>query len=295
MMHRRQLALTGALVSLAFGRQHSGLRKQIATFAATAQGKVSVACSLPGSDLNCDLNPVAKPPMQSVFKLPLGIMALHLVEQGKLSLDQSIRFRPEDRILPQTYSPLQDQYPAADVEIPLRDLLQMTVSLSDNVAADIVLQVAGGPGALNDYVNSLGIAGFHIEDGEAKLHRDVTAQYRNWFQPQAAVQLLRQLVDNRLLTAEHSRLVLSWMRDTPRAGNRIKGLLPTGTVVMHKPGTSGSDNGVTHATNDIGLILLPDGRYLAMAVFISDSQADEASRDAVIARIARAAYDAAKN
>src|SRR5271165_737865 len=144
-MHRRPLVLAGALVSLAFGREHPDLRKQIQTLASTAQGKVSVACSLPGSNLNCDLNPAAKSPMQSVFKLSLGIMALHLVEQGKLSLDQSIRFRPEDRILPQTYSPLQDKYPAADVEIPLRDLLRMTVSLSDNVAADIVLRLVGGP------------------------------------------------------------------------------------------------------------------------------------------------------
>jgi beta-lactamase class A len=53
------------------------------------------------------------------------------------------------------------------------------------------------------------------------------------------------------------------------------------------------DNGVAHATNDIGLITLPDGRRLAIAVFVTDSTADEATREKVIARIARAAYDAA--
>ncbi len=47
------------------------------------------------------------------------------------------------------------------------------------------------------------------------------------------------------------------------------------------------------ATNDIGLITLPDGRRLAIAIFVTDSKADEATRDAVIARIARAAYDQA--
>ena len=51
--------------------------------------------SLPGSVLNCDLNADSKPPMQSVFKLPLALAALHLVEQKKLSLDQLVRFRPE--------------------------------------------------------------------------------------------------------------------------------------------------------------------------------------------------------
>ena len=50
--------------------------------------------------------------------------------------------------------------------------------------------------------------------------------------------------------------------------------------------------GVAHATNDIGLIPLPDGRRIAIAVFVTDSTADEATREKVIARIARATYDA---
>lgn len=286
------LAIALALAPTSLPAQNPALRQQVAALAAAAKGKVSVACSLPATPLNCDLNPTAKPPMQSVFKLPLALAALHLVEQKKMSLDQPLRFRREDRI-PHAYSPLQDKYPEADVDVPLRELLSMAVSLSDNAAADIVLRVVGGPSALNQYVKSLGITGFHIEDNEAGLHRDVTAQYRNWFRPQAAVQLLRRLVDNPPLTREHMDLLLGWMRDTPRGVNRIKGALPPGTLVMHKPGTSGTDNRIAPATNDIGLVLLPDGRYLAIAIFITDSSAAEAARDASIAQIARAAYEAA--
>jgi hypothetical protein len=62
---------------------------------------------------------------------------------------------------------------------------------------------------------------------------------------------------------------------------------------MHKTGTSGVKNGLAAATNDLGLIVLPDGRRLALAVFVTDSKADEATREAVIARIAKAAYSAA--
>jgi beta-lactamase class A len=58
-------------------------------------------------------------------------------------------------------------------------------------------------------------------------------------------------------------------------------------------GTSDVDNGVAHATNDIGLIPLPGGRRIAIAVFVTDSTADQATREKVIARIAKAAYDAA--
>jgi beta-lactamase class A len=269
----------------------SALQRRIRDIAADARGKVSVACSLPGSTMNCDLDPRAHPPMQSVFKLPLALAALHLVEQGKFSLDQPVRFLASDRILPQTYSPLQDQYPEAEVDIPLRELLRLAVSLSDNVAADIVLRIVGGPGVVDSYIRSIGVEGFHLEDDEHHLHRDVTAQYRNWFEPRGATQLLRRINDHSPLTREPTLLLLDWMKGSPRVSNRIKRELPPGTVVMHKSGTSGTDNGVTHATNDIGLITLPDGRRLALAVFVTDSTADAATRDAVIARIAKAAYE----
>ena len=269
------------------------LQQHIRNIAADAHGKVTVACSLPGTPLNCDLNPGAHPPMQSVFKLPLVLTILHQVEQEKFSLDQPIRFLPEDRILPKPYSPLQDKYPDANVDVPLRTLMQMTVGLSDNTAADILLRLAGGPKMVSDYIASLGVRGFQLQDGERALHRDTPLQYRNWFEPQGAVQLLRKISDHSPLTAEHTALLLDWMRPSTPTG-RLDGDLPRGTIVAHKSGSSDMDNGVAHATNDIGLITLPDGRQLAIAVFVTDSTADETTRTKVIARIAKAAYDAAR-
>lgn len=268
------------------------LHLKIAQAASEAHGRVSVACSLPGSSLNCDLNPTAQPPMQSVFKLPLGMAILSQVEAGKFTLDQPVRFRPEDRILPKPYSPLQDKYPDAGVDVPLRTLLEMTVSLSDNTAADILLRLVGGPGAVNAYVASLGVVGFHLQDGERELHHTKSLQYRNWFEPRGAVQLLSAIRDHSPLTKSHTELLLSWMRSS-RISSRIGGDLPDGTLVAHKAGTSDVENGVAAATNDIGLITLPDGRQLAIAIFVTDSSVDETTRDRVAAQISRAVYDAA--
>jgi beta-lactamase class A len=178
------------------------------------------------------------------------------------------------------------------VDIPLRELLRLAVSLSDNTAADIVLRKVGGPAVVDSYIRSLGITGFHLQDGEHGLHRDVAAQYRNWFEPAGAVQLLRRIAERSPLSTQHTQLLLEWMKETPTGAHRIKGELPPATAVMHKTGTSNTANGITYATNDIGLISLPDGRRLALAVFITDSAADEATRDGVISRIARAAYEA---
>jgi beta-lactamase class A len=285
---RLALLLTLAAVSTL---AQEPLRQQIQTIARDAHGKVSVACSLPGSTLNCDLNPNAQPPMQSVFKLPLAVTVLHEIEQGTFSLDQSERFLPQDRILPNVYSPLQDKYPNGGVDVPLRELLRLTVSVSDNVAADILLRLLGGPNAVNTYISGLGISGFHLQDSEADLHHDASAQYRNWFEPAGAVQLLGRISDHSPLSAEHTQLLLGWMTQDLRT-KRLEGNLPAEVRVAHKSGTSDVDNGVAHATNDIGLIPLPDGRRIAIAVFVTDSTADQDTREQVIARIARAAYDA---
>jgi beta-lactamase class A len=81
------------------------------------------------------------------------------------------------------------------------------------------------------------------------------------------------------------------MTDSTTGPRRLKGLLPPGTPVAHKTGTAPTVNGLTRATNDVGLIHLGGSRWLAVAVSVSDSPADAASRESVIAQIARAAWD----
>lgn len=278
--------ILAALISPALAQQP--LQQQIRAIAADAHGKVSVACSLPGTSLNCDLHPTAHAPMQSVFKLPLALTILHQLELGKFTLDQKMPFRTSDLILPKPHSPLQDKYPQAGVDVLLRDLLQMTVTFSDNTAADMLLRLAGGPKVLNDYVASLGVTGFHLRDDERALHRKHSLQYRNWFEPRGAVQLLRRISDHSPLSAEHTALLLEWMSSP---SGRLEANLPSGTKVFHKSGSSDVESGIAAATNDTGLITLPDGRHLAIAVFVTNSTADSATRLQVIARIGRCAYD----
>ena len=105
------------------------------------------------------------------------------------------------------------------------------------------------------------------------------------------VVLLRALHEGRGLSEPSRALLLRLMTQTPTGSRRIKGLLPVGTVVAHKTGTSGTVKGLTPATNDVGLVTLPNGRHLAVAVFVSDSMANDSAREKVIARVARAAWD----
>ena len=98
-------------------------------------------------------------------------------------------------------------------------------------------------------------------------------------------------VDEPVQHFERMRGLLYEMANSVPGAKRLKGLLPNGTVVAHKTGTGGTKNGITGATNDIGIIFLPNGKHLAIAVFISDSFADEKTREAVIAKVAKACWD----
>jgi beta-lactamase class A len=242
--------------------------------------------------------------MQSTFKFPLALTVLHLADTGKLlptqrpgeatriTLDRTVHFLPEDRI-PHAYSPLTDRYPEANVDVPLRELIELVVGASDNAASETLLRIVGGPAVVQKYVRSLGIKEFQLQDGEQGLHRDRSAQYRNWMAPAAAVQLLERLVNNSPLSSAANDFLLQTLTASTTGPNRLRAGLPTGTVLAHKTGTSGEHNGKAEATNDIGLITLPDGRHMAVAVFVTDARANEATRDRVIAGIGRAVYDEA--
>jgi beta-lactamase class A len=91
------------------------------------------------------------------------------------------------------------------------------------------------------------------------------------------------LQSQRGLSAESQALLMKLMSEAIPGAKRLKGELPAGTVVAHKTGTGGTQNGITSATNDMGIITLPDGRHLAVAAFVSDSAANDETRDAIIA------------
>jgi beta-lactamase class A len=299
----RWLALFLAIIpSTAFTQ--TSLQTKIAAIAQDAHGTVSVACLLPGTTLDCDLNPHNHSPMQSMFKYPLALTVLHLADAGKLlpdqrqgeplnvTLDRMVRFLPEDRI-PHTHSPLQERYPNANVDVTLRELIQLVIEQSDNGAEETLLRIVGGPPVVQSYIHSLGITAFQLRDSEAALNRDESLQYRDWIEPAAAVELLQRLVHDPPISPAANAFLVETLTATVTGPNRIRAGLPAGTPLAHKTGSSGTHGGITAATNDVGLITLPDGRKLAIAVLVTDSRADEATREGVIARIARAAYDEA--
>jgi beta-lactamase class A len=289
---RRLLACFAATLTATLPA-HAQLHEQLERIAAQAHGRVGVSCSLPGKQLDCDLAASAGYPMQSTYKLPISMVALHLVEQGKLTLDQTVHIVPSEMAAPDDYSPLRDEHPHGAVDISIRELIQRAVTQSDNVASDTLLRTVGGGAAATAYFRSLGIEGIHIVYPEQAQNRDERLQYSNSTTPRAYVAVLRRLADHSPLSPEHTRLLMDCMAASHTGDHRLKALLPPGTPVADKTGTSGQNRPTMNATNDFGLITLPNGQKLAVAVLVADATAPFAVREHVIAQIGQAIYEAA--
>jgi beta-lactamase class A len=157
----------------------------------------------------------------------------------------------------------------------------------------MLFRLVGGPQAVEKYIHALGITHMAIVATEAEMHKDGNVQYRNWSSPAAMVQLLAEFYRKKLLSTTSQEYLWQTMVDCTTGPKKIKGLLPAAAVVAHKTGSSGTDErGLTAASNDVGIMTLPDSTHVAIAVFVTDAAADESQCEAVIARIAQAVWDA---
>lgn len=254
------------------------------TLAAPAGGTVGFAALDLASGRALGLHASDRFPTQSVFKLPIALTVLHAIDAGKLELRRLVALEPADV----------RGGPGPMVAVPgqhtVGALLEAMIVRSDNIACDKLLALVGGPRAVDDHVRALGVRGIEIRVSERELARGETD---NTATPEAMVALLVKVARREAgLSVASAQLLDELLLGVTTAPKRIKGGLPPGTPVAHKPGTSGTVNGATDATNDVGLISLPNGNRIALAVFVHASPADQATREATIARLARAAYDA---
>ena len=271
--------------------QRSALQNQVSEIAALAKGHVGVsAVLLETGETVATLNRQDHFPMQSVYKLPIGMAVMKQVDAGKLNLEQKVAVTKSDFVRVGQNSPIRDRNPNG-AEITVNELIRFAIAESDGTASDVLMKLAGGPQGVQAYLNDLSVSDLIVLNSEKEIGQDWQVQYRNFSTPDAAVALLRALHEKRGLSESSQALILKYLVESTPGAKRLKGLLPAGTIVAHKTGTSGAQKGITAATNDIGIITLPNGKHLAIAVFVSDSPADEATREGVIAKISKSVVD----
>src|ERR1035438_5441625 len=190
------------------------LKEKINYIIDTAGGKFGVGVQ--GVDFKAGfvINGERGYPMQSVFKFPLGLAILHLVDVGKLNLDQKFHI-PKEKLDTKTWSPMVKDFPEQDLDITLSELLSYAVTKSDNNACDFLYGVAGGTTAVNAYIHSLGINDISIVFTEGEMEKSWTSQYKNWCKPAAMVQLLQLLYHQQLLSKQNNDFLVRIMTEIP--------------------------------------------------------------------------------
>jgi beta-lactamase class A len=275
------------------GAQVPTLRSQLAAVAAKADGRVGVAIRDLETGDRLAIDGRARFPMQSVYKFPLALAVMRRVDRGELSLDQVVHIGRE-QLLPGTWSPIRDAHPNASVDLTLADLLRFVVSQSDNNGCDALFRLMGGPPAVERDLRGLGIREIAMAATEEEMSRDWQVQFRNWARPEALVDLLDRFYRKTVLSEKSQAFLWRLMVETTTGPKRLKGRLPPGVSVGHKTGTSGkNDKGVSAAVNDIGILVLPNGRHIAIAVLITAATAPDEASERVIAELARLVADRA--
>jgi beta-lactamase class A len=277
-----------------FDDRDRALRDTLSRLIAHSNGPIGVAILDVQTGHGCSVNGNRHFPMLSVYKFPLALYVFDQSHKGKLSTDDKLYARRKD--WPGSSSPIFMTSTDSVVSLTVWEAAGAILGFSDNTACDLLFERLGGPGFVNDYVHGLGIHDINIVATEKQMAADPKNMYANWCTPLAMDSLLQRFITGQLLLHGATNLVAQWMEGSYPGAKRLKGLLPPNTIVAHKTGTSDTDpnTGLTIATNDVGIIFLPNDNYLCISVFVSDSRASEAIREATIARIARLAYDTYK-
>ena len=284
----------------------AALRARAALLAQGTGSRVGVAAIDLATGQLVSVNGSERFPMASTVKIAIAAAFLHQVQKGRLTLDASYTLPGSERQLARRVGDMQRHSRG----LSGATLLDLMLTRSDNTAADILLGALGGTRAVGDWLHSAGLLDQRVDRSIAQLLDDRQTwkrvrvgkgRHRHWATiavpraiaagdprdsstPEAMATLLAKLRGGELLDRERTEYLFAVMARCRTGPNRIRGLLPPGTPVAHKTGT------MTGITDDVGIVSLPNGHDLAIAVF-EQGRGGPAAQSRNIARLARLLYD----
>jgi beta-lactamase class A len=216
--------------------------------------------------------------MCSTFKWLAAAHVLHRVDEGQEQLDRRIRY---GRDVLKPHSPVTEVH-AGRKGMTLAELCHATITVSDNAAGNLILDTFGGPAGLTTYARQLGDNVTRLDRWETELNEATPGDPRDTTSPRAMAELLRlTMVGNALSPASRAQLV-DWMEATRTNLKRLRAGLPEGWRLGSKTGT-----GEQGTTNDVGVYWPPGRAPVVVAVYLTESKADFAVREAALASVAR--------
>jgi len=217
--------------------------------------------------------------MCSTFKLALSAAVLERVNTGDMSLDDVMSFGEEDLL---DYAPVAREH-IADGEMTVSQMAEAISTLSDNTAANMLLDAIGGPEAMTEFFRSHGDDVTRLDRMEPELNENAPGDERDTTSPAAMAGLVARLMfEDALAEAEREQLA-AWAVANQTGDDRIRAGIPEGWAVGDKTGSCGT------AYNDIGIVWPPSGRAFVLTVYTDRPTVDAAEVDAAIAEIGQLA------
>lgn len=266
----------------------SSFEQRIAELANPAQGRIGVAAIDLATGEQVMVLGDQLFPLASTSKIAVAAAYLEMVEQGRYSLTSEF---------PLMMPVASAKYSSARAPVregqymPAIDLIEIMITRSSNPATDALLAAVGGPAKVNDWMRRNGINSFSINRDIATLVRD-DGEYnpayhidtRDAATPRAMAQLLAGLYRGEYLSDQSRQVILGAMSRTVTGKRRIPAHIPLEARVSHKTGS------LNNTSSDVGIIETPDGRAIAIAIYVT-GQGTKLAREERIAAIARALYD----
>lgn len=267
----------------------AAIEQQVSAIVAQGRGRIGVAAVDLDGGGQIMINGDMPFPMASTAKIAVAATYLSGVEQGRLRLDQQFPMMVPVAEAASSRGAVAAVRPG--LVMSAQSLMELSITRSDNHATDGLIAAVGGIGAVNTWLSRIGVTGQHLDHTMATLVRDdgrinpvTTIDTRTSSTPRAMVQLLAAIDRGGALSPESRAVLLDTMTRTSTGKNRIRSGLPEGVVFAHKTGT------LAGVTDDVGIVRLPDGRHLAIAIFVTGPEGHTAHAG-LIAQIARVLYD----
>ena len=216
----------------------------------------------------------------STIKAPLAAAALDLLKVTGL--------RSEVRV---AYSDVLDHAPVtgprAGRTMPLGDVIEASLVEGDNTAANILLEVVGGPDGLEETLAAVGDETTDVSRPEPALADWDPDEERDTSTPRALATTLASYTVGEALDAPERDRLMAWLAASRTGDTLIRAGLPGGWQAATRSGTG--SHGVR---NDIGVVWPEGGDPVVLAVLSHRVDAGDEADDRLVAQAAGAALSA---
>lgn len=242
-------------------------------------GRLGVAAFDTGTGRRIECRADERFPMCSTFKFLLTAAILTRVDENRDKLDRVIPYGQADLL---EYAPITKTH-VQEGGMTVAGLCAAAIEYSDNTAANLLLNVLGGPGEVTAYARSLGDSVTRLDRNEPTLNTAIPGDVRDTTTPTAMLEDMKKIVVGKQALSEASRkLLIEWMVANTTGQQRLRTGLPSSWRVADKTGTG--ENG---SSNDIGMAWPPNREPILMTAYFVGSKASYENREAALANVGR--------